>query len=111
MPCPSIELGVVCQGSASGSGSGSCRSPAKCTPEEPQKEPEPFFYCANGATKTSFPGLLLRQGAKGRGGPPLVRASVTARPASFGAHAVPAMRVVKKEEELLAIGEKIGFLM
>jgi hypothetical protein len=33
----------------------------------------------------SFSGLLLCQGAKGRGGPPLVRASVIARPASFRA--------------------------
>jgi len=37
------------------------------------EEPEPFYAVAGGATKPSFSGLLLRQGAKGRDGPPLIR--------------------------------------
>ena len=40
------------------------------------------------------------------------RRSQQGRPVLVRAHAVPAVRVVKKEEELLArIREKIGFLM
>jgi hypothetical protein len=46
-------------------------------------EPEPFCAAAGGATKTELLWLLLHQGVKGRSGPLLVRASVTARPACF----------------------------